>query len=102
VLLAIVVVVVVVRGERGSIVRRRACGPPSAAAAVANVVRGMVSPVGTIPVALLSSVVAVIGGDTEVHDLHRLRVPGLLPRAVVAPTNLVVLSSRPPIVRGGR
>jgi hypothetical protein len=66
------------------------------------VARLAVSLVGTIPVALLlSSVVTVIGDDTEVHDLHRLRVPGLLLRAVVAPTNLVVLSSRPPIVRGG-
>ena len=102
------VVVVVVRGERGSIDRRHGCDRPAldSAAAVANFVRGMgarlaVSLVGTIPVALLSSVVTVIGDDTEVHNLHRLSVPGLLHRAVVAPTNLVVLSSRPPIVRGG-
>jgi hypothetical protein len=51
--------------------------------------------IGTIPVALLSSIVTVIGNNMEVHDLHHLRVPGLLHRAVVAPTNLVVLSSRP-------
>jgi len=95
-------VVVVVRGERGSFVRRHGCDRPAldSAAAVANFVRGMgarlaFSLVGTIPVALLSSVVTVIGDDTEVHDLHRLRVPRLLPRAVVATTNLVVLSSRP-------